>query len=340
MTLKLGKLPNNLLKKLLKRLTITDPRVLQGPGIGEDTAHISFGNKTLIVKSDPITFATDNLGWYALNVNANDIATSGAVPRWFTATVLLPEGVTEEYVEDLFGQLESAARELNVSLIGGHTEVTLGLDHPIICGTIFGEIHASKALTTSGAKEGDAVLMYGFGGIEGTSILASEVEPQLIKLGMSKEKVKKAKGLLVHPGISVVKPALAAAATGLVSSMHDATEGGISTALNELCMASGNGISIEKRRIPFLDETTEICDLLEIDPLGLISSGALLMTTDKKNIDTVIGILEKDGFTSTCIGKLTKPPNISFNNPNEFSEPIPNFQKDELVRFFEKIRRK
>ena len=128
MTLKLGKLPNNLLKKLLKRLTITDPRVLQGPGIGEDTAHISFGNKTLIVKSDPITFATDNLGWYALNVNANDIATSGAVPRWFTATVLLPEGVTEEYVEDLFGQLETAARELNVSLIGGHTEVTLGLD--------------------------------------------------------------------------------------------------------------------------------------------------------------------------------------------------------------------
>ena len=340
MTLQLGKLPNKLLKKLLEKLTITDPRVLQGPGIGEDTAHISFGNKTLIVKSDPITFATDNLGWYALNVNANDIATSGAVPKWFTATILLPETVTEEYVEDLFGQLVTAARDLDVSLIGGHTEVTLGLDHPIICGTIFGEIHASKALTTSGAKEGDAVLMCGFGGIEGTAILASEVGPQLIKLGMSQEKVKKSKELLVRPGISIVKPALAAAETGLVSSMHDATEGGISTALNELCMASGNGISIEKHRIPFLDETNEICDLLEIDPFGLISSGALLMTTDQKNIATITGILEKGGFTSTCIGKITKPPNISFDDPKGFSTPIPNFQKDELVRFFEKIRRK
>ena len=137
-----------------------------------------------------------------------------------------------------------------------------------------------------------------------------------------------------------MKPALAAAATGLVTSMHDATEGGISTALNELCMASGNGISIEKRKIPFLDETTEICDLLEIDSLGLISSGALLMTTDKKNIATVIGVLEKDGFASTCIGKITKPPNISFDDPNELSVPIPSFQKDELVRFFENIRRK
>ena len=167
-----GKLPNNLLKQMLEGLRVDDPRVLVGPGVGEDAAHISFGGVTLIAKADPVTFATDLIGWYAVNVNANDVAASGGTPRWFLATVLLPEGIDSGGAAAIFDQVKEAADELGVEVIGGHTEVTIGLPRPIVCGAMLGEAPASKAVSTSGARVGDSVVLTRGIAIEGTSILA------------------------------------------------------------------------------------------------------------------------------------------------------------------------
>ena len=179
-----GKLPNSLLRQMLADLRSGDPRVLVGPGVGEDAAHISFGGSTLIAKADPVTFATDLIGWYAVNVNANDVAASGGTPRWFLATVLLPEGGDSAGAAAIFDQMREAAGELGVELVGGHTEVTIGLPRPIVCGAMLGEAPASKAISTSGACVGDSVVLTRGIAIEGTSILAREM-PERLKAGGS-----------------------------------------------------------------------------------------------------------------------------------------------------------
>ncbi|HLB27560.1 MAG TPA: AIR synthase related protein, partial [Dehalococcoidia bacterium] len=108
-----GKLPNDLLARLLARLRQRDPRVVLGPAVGRDAAVIDTGGERLLVaKTDPVTFASDHIGWYTVHVNANDIACMGARPCWFLATVLLPEGAPERLAEDVFGQLAGACESL------------------------------------------------------------------------------------------------------------------------------------------------------------------------------------------------------------------------------------
>lgn len=338
MNLSHGKLPNSIMEKIFSEINIyeSDQRVLQGPGIGEDTAHISFGSKTLIVKTDPITFVSDNFEWYSLHVNANDIVTSGAIPKWFLATILLPKGITEKKILDIFKKLSQAAKEINVTIIGGHTEITLGLSQPIICGTMLGEIEASKALTTSNANVGDDIIMYGYAGIEGTSILAEKSPKELLILGVERNVINKAKEFIKNPGISIIKPALSAASTGLVTSMHDVTEGGICTALNEISKAAKNGIEVYQNKIPILKETSNICNKINLDPLGLISSGALLITTSKKNSSKLVKNLLNEGYKTKKIGEITSSPETLFINSYGEKTPIKNFYKDEIVRFFER----
>jgi hydrogenase maturation factor len=154
-----GKLPAPLLEELLTRFAPSDPRIVVGPRMGEDAAVFDFGDRYLVAKTDPITFATSEIGWYAVNVNANDVAVMGAQPRWFLATVLLPVGqATPQLAEAIFSQMVDACAALGVSLAGGHTEITVNLDRPIISGTMLGEVLPGKLITTAGARPGDAVM--------------------------------------------------------------------------------------------------------------------------------------------------------------------------------------
>src|SRR6185436_13997962 len=98
------------------------------------------GDRLLIAAADPITFATDAIGYYAVTVNADDIAVMGGTPRWFLATLLLPErGTTPDLVRDIFAQVRRACDDLGIALAGGHTEVTVGLQRPLLSGHMLGE---------------------------------------------------------------------------------------------------------------------------------------------------------------------------------------------------------
>ncbi len=172
----IGKLPQDVLVSLLSRYTpADDPRVIFGPGLGRDAAVIDFGDRYLVVKSDPITFATEQIGWYAVNINANDIACMGAQPRWFIATLLLPEGKTDYLlVDSIFKQLHAAGADLGINIVGGHTEITHKIDRPIIAGTILGDVQPNRLIRSDGARPGDALILTKGIGIEGTAILARE----------------------------------------------------------------------------------------------------------------------------------------------------------------------
>ena len=174
--LPLGKLPPTLLAQLLAQAPIFDDRVLLKPGIGLDCAVIELGDTLLVFKSDPITFATDEIGWYLVQVNSNDIATMGATPRWLLVTMLLPEGkTTADLANKINQQLVAACQEKGISLIGGHTEVTYGLDRPILVGTLIGEVTRERLVTPQGINVGDHILLTKGIPIEATAILSTSL---------------------------------------------------------------------------------------------------------------------------------------------------------------------
>lgn len=331
----LGKLPLDFLEYLLSRYAYPGPRVVVGARVGEDAAVIDMGNRYLVVTSDPITFVTAQLGYYGVHVNANDVATRGAVPRWFLVTLLLPETCADKgMVEEIFSQIYQACQELDISLIGGHTEVTVGLDRPILAGHMLGEVSKDSLITTGGAAPGDLVLLTQGICIEGTSIIARVKERELRERGFSEEWIRQAQDFLFDPGISVVKGALLACQAGKVSSMHDPTEGGVATALHELAKAAEVGLWIVKDHIPLFPETEVLCREYALDPLGTISSGALLITLPPEEAERVMSGLRGVGIRATVIGEVLADREKLLLKEEGGVFPLPFFERDEITKIF------
>jgi len=285
--------------------TPTDERVVIGPKVGEDAAVIEFPDRYLVAKTDPITFATDEIGWYAVQVNANDIATRGAVPKWFQAAVLLPGGKTDEkLVENIFGQIARGCESLNVSLIGGHTEITHDLDRPVVVGSMLGEVEKTKLVSTSGAEPGDRIIITKGIVIEGTAIIAREKRSELERRGYETAFIEKCRDYLFDPGISVVRDALLANRFR-VHAMHDPTEGGLAAGLFEIAHASRVGLRIEYEEIPVLEPSRTLCGEFGLDPLGTITSGTLLIVAHPADSREIVGLLRENSVSAAIIGEVT-----------------------------------
>jgi hydrogenase maturation factor len=330
-----GKLPPDLLARMLARLPAGAPDLLVGPGVGEDAAALAFGDRALVVAMDPITFATDLIGWYAVHINANDIAVMGAAPRWFLATLLLPPSAEEADVAGIFDQLTDACRGLDILLIGGHTEVTPDISQPVLVGCMLGEVPRDALLTSAGAHPGDVLILSGPAAIEGTAILGREAPDALRSRGIGDDAIERARRLLFDPGISVVSPARAAAAAGGVTAMHDPTEGGIATGLRELALASGVGLEIAADRIPVWPLTRDICRALDLDPLGLIASGALLIAARPDAAESLIAALKQVSPTVTRIGRALPEGEGLWMLAGGERQALPEFARDEIARFLE-----
>jgi hydrogenase maturation factor len=336
MELETGKLPPELMTELLAGLNTTDPQLLVGPSVGEDCAVVQIGNRLLVAKSDPITFATDRIGWYAVQVNANDIACSGAEPRWFMPTILLPSHAGPDDARAIFADIAEACRQLEVSVIGGHTEVTDGVPRPIISGTMMGELSDRRQLVvTSGARDGDSIIVTAGVAIEGTAILAREYWGALQSNGVNAETIGQASKYLSNPGISVVSAARALRGAVDIHSMHDITEGGLITALREIATASNLGLVAEAECVPVLPECREICDAVNIDPLGLLGSGALIATMGAGDVPRALRALDRIGVTGWEIGQMMEASDGLWLIDREGEHTLPEFRRDELARFLE-----
>jgi hydrogenase expression/formation protein HypE len=335
-TLPTGKLALGILRKLLERQVLRDHTILVGPKIGEDAAALDMGDKALIVSADPITFATDQIGYYSVMVNANDVATTGAEPRWYTVTMLIPEEQgTEQLVDSIFEQIYQACEKLNISLIGGHTEITHGLSRPILVGQMIGVVQKESMVSTRGAQPGDSILLSKGIPIEGTSLIARERERDLTALGVSRDLIERAKHFLFDPGISVVEEARAAFCTAKVHSMHDPTEGGLANGLHELSIAAGVEIEIQRDAVPVYEESRIICEAFHLDPLGVIASGALLIAASPSEAEKIAKESLQQGIFMTEIGlvKSHGSPAVTMSSA-QGSEPVPYFTRDEVVKIF------
>lgn len=299
--LPVGKLdPRKLVKLVFPHLRMHDPRVLVGPGLGLDAAVVELRDRVLVLSSDPITGALRDPGWLAVYVNANDVAAMGAQPRWFLANLFAPEGFKELELKHLVKRVARACKELGISLVGGHTEITPGLTRVVISGAMVGEAPKRRFVTSAGAKPGDRIILTKGAAIEGTAILAWDREAELSS-ALGRELVARAKRFMRR--ISVVKEALLAAGVG-VTAMHDPTEGGIAGGLHELADASGVGFEVKRGRIPVAPETRAICEYFNIDPLQTISSGSLLITARPRKAQEVLAALKRARVPAAEIGEI------------------------------------
>lgn len=299
--MKVGKVPENVLKRsVIRQLHTRRDEVLLGASVGEDCAVLSLAEDEMFVMStDPITGTTQDIGKLAIVITTNDLARSGAEPVGVMLTMLLPEDYEETELKSLMQQLDAAAAEANVQIMGGHTEVTTAVKQPIVTVCGVGKAKKGHLVTTGGARAGMDIIITKWIALEGTSILAKEKEEEL-KSRYSESFIDTAKAFDQY--LSVMTEAATAVESG-VGAMHDITEGGIFGALWEMAEASGVGLEIDLKKIPLRQETVEICEFFDVNPYELISSGSMLIAATDGN--ALVRYIEKAGIKATIIGKAT-----------------------------------
>ena len=328
-----GKLPNDLLREFLNQFIFNDPSIIINPGVGEDTAAVDVGpEEVLVLKSDPITFATDSIGQYAVLINANDIATSGAKPRWLLTTLLFPFGVTPSEISQVIDELKTFCKKWDITLCGGHTEITDAVTRPVVTGMMAGTVTRSRLIDKRNMATGDRVLLTKGVAVEGTAIIAREFGDRLKMLGMNDSEINAGRRFLAN--ISILTEAQIAAESESTCAMHDVTEGGLVTALEELGIAGGHRIKINMDTIPILAQTRRICQLLDINPLGLIGSGSLLICCREAGCEDLVAAVRKAGIEITCIGEVLQPGRGIIAEKYNQPAPWPQFETDEITRLF------
>ncbi len=340
-----GKLGPDAAAAFLGATGAADPGVALGPAHGEDAAAIDLGDRTLVVATDPLSLAADAVGRLAVHVACNDVAASGADPRWLTNTVLLPSA-DPEVMATIADQVDAAASDLGVAVVGGHTETVPALERPLLSMTALGT--TARFLPTGGASPGDRLLLTKGAGIEATAILATDFHEQCAAAGVPDRTLDAAAGFL--DDVSVVPDA--AAVRTHATAAHDPTEGGVVTGLVELAVASDTVVTVDSDRVPVRPETRACCDALGVDPLRTFGSGALLAAVPPERVDDACEALATAGVDAAPIGRVreptvTEPVGGSGSNTNVESaastggtlildgEPIREPPHDELYRFWE-----
>lgn len=299
--MEIGKVSESVLKRsILKQIKHRREEVLVGPGVGEDCSVLALEkDEVFVISTDPITGTAEDIGTLAVHITANDISSNGAEIIGIMLTILLPEGTMESELKELMKELEAACESLNIEIMGGHTEITAVVNQPVITVTGIGKMPKNHMIKTAGVKPGQEIVMTKWAGLEGTAIIAKKKEEDLLTK-YTKDFINNAKNFIKN--ISVVAEAGVGRDLG-VTSMHDVTEGGIFGALWELGEASKTGIEVDLKKIPIRQETVEICEFFDLNPYQLISSGVMLMVTDKAN--ELVDVLEKKGIPAAVIGRIT-----------------------------------
>lgn len=323
--LNIGKIPADILKKYAYPYTgIYKKEVLSHSGLGRDCSIIDFGEKVAVLSSDPITASDKNSGYLSVIISCNDLASCGAKPLGILTTILLPKHADEQLFKQIMSDIDKASKYLDIEVLGGHSEVTEAVNKPVISTTALGIADRKSYIETSGAKAGDDVIITKSLGLEGTAILAAD-HYDYLKNVMPSEMLNNAKNFINE--ISVVKEGLIAAKNG-ATAMHDITEGGILGAASEVAESSGKGVVLYKDRIPVRCETRLICDIFKIDPMGLISSGSLLITTNGGH--TLLEILKGNGIEASIVGKIVNDPGKRCILDNNKSIPLDTPERDEI----------
>ena len=325
MSLPAGKLSPEFLARLIE--TSLPPEVVLGPRIGEDACAIEVEAGTLVAATDPITLTGAGVGAHAVAVNANDVAVTGARPRWFLACVLLPEGSTAEDAEALFAGMRRALDRVGATLVGGHTEVTGAVRQPLVVGQMLG-VATQRTVPTGGLRPGDAVVQIGPAPVEGAAVLADVLSPERLAAGLRRGRWKRRDPSLDYarnPRSSSLRSRPPGRAP---SALHDPTEGGLAAGLHEMAEASGVALVVQSERILWFEPGVELCAVAGLDPWGTLASGTLLAGFASDRWDGAVHELARAGHSVSVIGRATHGCGVTFTG----GAPLIRFERDEMSR--------
>lgn len=311
--------PEELRQFVFSRVGSVHEDVVVGPAYGEDTAAIDLGEEVLVVNSDPIIYAAEGIGTLGVNIASNDLAASGAKPEWMTVTYLLPAG-NGATLNQITRQIDRASRELEVAVVGGHSEYVSQIERPFLSLTCFGR--TDRYIPTGGANPGDRIILTKGAGLEATGIIATDfreelegnVNPELIEQG--EERLSQ---LSVLPEGTLLKD--------YATAMHDPTEGGVVDGLFELAAASSVKLEVDRSKIIVAKDTKQLCGVMGVDPLKVFGSGALTATVPRDKASEATQALINRGISASVIGtvKSGDSPEVKIGE-EVFREPI----KDQL----------
>ncbi|MCX8082816.1 MAG: HAD-IA family hydrolase [bacterium] len=324
-----GKLPNRFLRFLLGKYTeVKDKDILVSSGIGIDCAIFKISDNIIFAKSDPITLTSEDIGFYLVNINVNDISVMGGIPSHLLTVILFPEGTTFSEIEDVFSQINNECKRFDIKWIGGHTEISSGIKTPVAVGFLMGR--KIKKLRRKEIKVGDSVFLIKEIGIEGASIIARGKYSELKKY-FSEAFITKVKKATVFPGISVFNEAKMLWENLDIKYMHDPTEGGISTALYEMAEANNIGLLIFPEKLVFYPPVIKFCKIFNLDPLGIISSGCIIGIIEKKEEDNFLKFCKNRNLKGKIIGEVVEEKGVCYME-NKKIKSLSTFQRDEITR--------
>jgi hydrogenase maturation factor len=330
--LPLGKLAPDLLERCLALCPTEAADVVLGPSLGEDAAVVMTGEPCLVLKSDPITFATDRLGWYAVHVAANDVATRGVDPRWMLFTLLLPPGSTDEQALQVFAQVGDACQGIGLVLVGGHSEVTSAVTRPVVSTSLAAPMPEGRTLATRRLRPGDDILMAGEYPVEGGAVVAREFGQALLAAGVPEEIVSRAAYALDDPGISVLPAARALRGIEGLHALHDPTEGGVACGLWEMAKAAGVSITVDLDMLPEAAAGGAVCRALGLAPLSTLASGALLIGCDPSATARCLECLRVAGIPCGRVGSAYEGPAVVRERGT--GRELPWSVTDEITKLF------
>jgi hydrogenase expression/formation protein HypE len=347
-----GKLPADMLARVLGAMGPMPPEVVLGPRAGEDACAIELpaGGGVLVAATDPITLTGNEVGRFAVVVNANDVAVMGVRPRWFLACVLLPEGITTAAVDGLFATMRDALASVGATMVGGHTEITAAVRQPVVVGQMLGFAESGRIVPTGGARVGDVVVQVGPVPVEGGAVLAAELgriagagdatdvdgvaDADVATVAGRTGAGRLPPGVLEaaaagvdDPGISVVAAALAAADLG-ATALHDPTEGGLAGGLHELAGAAGVALRIDRSRVVWFEPAVAICRAVGADPWATLASGSLLACFPASGADDAVAQLVAQGHAAVVIGEAEPGHGVHDTE----GRPLPRPARDEVAR--------
>ncbi len=327
-----GKLPMALLQRLLAEYVQTNANVELGAGLGRDAAVIQLEDRLLIAKTDPITFVTEDLGSYAVQINANDVACMGGEPKWFMATLLMPEHKTEAaHVEEIFQQIKHACESLAIAWCGGHTEITAAVTQPVVVGMMLGEAPLTRRYAPAYIQPGDQLLLTKGLAVEATAIIGKRKAAALAEV-FETEFATHCQNFFTHPGISVVPEAKLAWDVSGIHALHDPTEGGLANAIHELLEENKLGVEIFGAHVMLFPETKLLCEHFALDPLGLIASGALLVIGHAAACEELLQKYHAADISAAIIGRVLPQGEGHWLLEDEERQPLPQFARDEILR--------
>jgi hydrogenase expression/formation protein HypE len=302
----MGKLSNHELKKLLACIK-KDLRVIVPPLPGFDSGVNLIGDKYLVVSTDPCIGVPERwFGWLLIHYASSDVALFGAKPEFCTISLLGSLTTEPETFYAIMGEACKAAEELKVAIVTGHTGTYEGLSKPVGVCTAYGTVEKEKLITPGGAKPGDYILCTKSIGLEtivNFALTHTGLAERLFGVGRTQELAK-----LVYMQ-SCVKEALTLAEIVGVHAMHDATEGGLTAALNEMAEASKLGFEVRFEKIPMLKEVQTLRERFKLSNeqlLSMSSTGTILAAVSPEDTNKVETKLRRNNVEASFLGVFTK----------------------------------